>query len=506
MGFAAGLQAGSSLAQDILDIYNQGKQRKEYERIQSAAPETVTEYTPAQAAQLKSFSESGGYDIVPQYAAPAEGQTQGLFTGYQVAPKAGLDLQGAEPAAPITIAPQQVSKFLGQTVQGELTPERMQGLRYSAMADAIAKQDPIRAMQMRQEVMRMDREAKEAPLRLQGLEQQVGLGKLQLTEAERKQAAAGRMDAFNTEFNTLENPSAEQVKALAAKHNLDRSQQLDVTSQITGIAKNELDAFDMDIKKAVKGKDLQGLIDLHKSDPRFGDGTHFVMAKGAKGQVILNLVSDADPTKVLRTESFSDSGMATAYLRKAAEDPANLAEWMVSMRGKETAIRASEADIDYKRAQAGALGTKGLEKKFSDMETILGRKLTENEKLTMFGAAPKPREVTSEAVANLAKEMVGKPSGRMVDGKPERYTMETATADARKFLSSGAGDTTAQPVNSLISIMRQNAPAAKQQATPAGQGLLNLADAYMPKPIPATPVTSSQERMRGLYLSNRTQQ
>jgi hypothetical protein len=485
------MQAGIQLGK----AFKEGQERRRLEGIQNAkATEIEQGYTPQMGEQLQGIAAAKDAEGREFYKlTPQTGGGYGLST---------LNAEGGyTPVEGPGIQPQRVTEFLGQRYEGGLTPDRVEALRTRAMAEGVS--DPRMRQQMLMEATRAEREAEESPLRRQQLEQQVGLGKVQLGEAERKAEAAGRMDAFNTEFNTLQNPTPEQLKTLASKYNLDRGQQLEVTSQVTGIAKNELDAFDMDIKKAVKGKDLAGLIDLHKNDSRFGDGTHFVMAKGAGGQVVLNLVSDADPTKVLRTESFKDSGMATAYLRKAAEDPANLAEWMVGMRGKETAIRASEADIEYKRAQTGALGRKGLEQKFTDMEAILGRKLTEPEKLTLFGAAPKPREVTSEAVANLAKEMVGKPSGRMVDGKPERYTMQTATADARRYLS--AGDTAApQPVNNLILTMKQNAPAAKPQATAAGQGLLNLANEYMPAQVPPTPApTSSQERMRGLYFGNR---
>ncbi|MFM7013320.1 MAG: hypothetical protein ACKO0Z_28990, partial [Betaproteobacteria bacterium] len=353
MGFAAGFQVGQQAVERGLKMREDDAQKREFERIQNAQAEGIQGYTPQMGQQLESIAN----------ARDAEGNAVYQLTPQEGGAGYGLSVRNAEggytPVEGPGIQPQRATQFLGQRYEGDLTPERQQGLRYSAMADVVAKQDPARAMQMRQEAARMEREAAEAPLRQQALEQQVGLGKVQLGEAERKAEATGRMDAFNTAFNQLENPTPDQIKSLAATHNLDRDQQFDVTSKITGIAKNELDAFDLDIKKAVRGKDLMGLIDLHKNDPRFGDGTHFVMGKGEKGQVILNLVSDADPTKVLRTESFKDSGMATAYLRKAAEDPANLAEWMVGMRGKEMDIRAKEADIGLKGAQSAYYGTRG---------------------------------------------------------------------------------------------------------------------------------------------------
>jgi hypothetical protein len=62
------------------------------------------------------------------------------------------------------------------------------------------------------------------------------------------------------------------------------------------------------------------------------------------------MVSDADPSKVVRSQSFKDADMATAYLRREAEDPGNVAEWLLGMQGK-------QAQIDLSKAHIGALGT-----------------------------------------------------------------------------------------------------------------------------------------------------
>lgn len=187
--------------------------------------------------------------------------------------------------------------------------------------------------------------------------QQQQLTGLQLNKAKREDEDAVRMQAFEKEYSTLENPSdMAAVKSLAAKHQLNRAQQFTVASQISGIDKAELEVMDTYVKKAVKGKDLDGLLTLHKDDKNFADGTHFVKAVGKNGQIILNLVSDADPTKVLRTESFQNADMATAYLRKQAEDPGNVAEWALGVRLKEQQIKASEASIRASDASAGLSG------------------------------------------------------------------------------------------------------------------------------------------------------
>lgn len=184
--------------------------------------------------------------------------------------------------------------------------------------------------------------------------QQQQLTGLQLNKATREDQDAVRMQSFEKDYSALENPSdMAAVKSLAAKHQLNRGQQFTVASQISGIDKAELEVLDTYVKKAVKGKDLDGLLTLHKDDKNFADGTHFVKAVGANGQVILNLVSDADPTKVLRTEAFQSADMATAYLRKQAEDPGNVAEWALGVRTKEQQIKASQASIRASDASAG---------------------------------------------------------------------------------------------------------------------------------------------------------
>jgi hypothetical protein len=119
-------------------------------------------------------------------------------------------------------------------------------------------------------------------------------------------------------------------------------------------------------------------------------------------------------------------------------------------------------------------------------------------KQVSVGAAARP-EVTAAAVASYAKDLVGKPSGEMRDGKPVRYTAETAAAAARRALSAQDG-AAADPADALIEAMRKNAP-AQQQATSAGQGLINLSNTMLPPAAPVrTAPTTSQERLRGLYL------
>jgi hypothetical protein len=144
MGWASGLQSGLQLGRAI----KEGQERLAMEKIQGATADELEGYTEAQGRQLEGLAKSGGYDIVPQYAPADEGQTQGLFTGYQAVPRAGLQDQasGDMPAAPQTYAPQRVTDFLGQRYEGGLAPERMETIRTRAMANAVA--DPRLRQQM----------------------------------------------------------------------------------------------------------------------------------------------------------------------------------------------------------------------------------------------------------------------------------------------------------------------------------------------------------------------
>jgi hypothetical protein len=182
-----------------------------------------------------------------------------------------------------------------------------------------------------------------------------------------------------------------------------------------------------------------------------------------------------------------------------------LAKYDLDVKKADAAIATETARAGY---YANASGEKGLTKKVQDVESLLGRKLSEPEKLTLFGISAKPSdrpEVSASAVADYAAKLIGKPSGEMKDGKAVKYTAETAAAAARRALSSQAA-TAADPADALIEAMRRNAP-TQQQATSAGQSLVNLSNAMLPPAAPVqTAPTTRQEQLRGLYLGQPRQQ
>jgi hypothetical protein len=359
MGFAAGLQAGERLGQGILDAYNQSQQQKEYARIEKEKPVESEGYTRAQGLQMEDLAKSGGYDIVPQYAPAAEGETQGKFLGYQAVSKYQGDGWDG-PAAPQDFRPQQVTEFLGQRYEGGLTPERADALRARAYADVISRQDPIRGLQLRKDAALMEREAQEAPLRLEGLRQQVKLGGQQLetgdlTIAEKRRLAddAQRMSNFGNAYGEAnaqalaENRtlSATDIANLAKQHKLTFGQENEVIASHVNRTKSEVEQFRLDVEKVTQGKNFEQLIDLHKNDKRFGDGMHFIPEVDKKtGGIVLARVNEATG-KVEERLPFKTKAEATAYLREEAVNPANAAIWLQNYKKGETGIEANQAQI-----------------------------------------------------------------------------------------------------------------------------------------------------------------
>ena len=153
--FMQGLTAGSNVAAGWMDTYERSRKRAEEEALKArragiiaAQPEDMgMRYTPEQGAELERIAQSGQYDIGYDQARGAYTVTpKGLGAGQidpmdGAVPPAGLgDPYTPQPTA--TYAPtQRFGTFMGQEYEGEMTPERVQGLRNRAMLDTVT--DPF---------------------------------------------------------------------------------------------------------------------------------------------------------------------------------------------------------------------------------------------------------------------------------------------------------------------------------------------------------------------------
>jgi hypothetical protein len=352
MGFASGFQVGASAVERGLKMREEQALKEQLAQAY-AKPETSQGYTAQDGQQLEALAKTGAYDIVPQYAPPAEGQTQGLFTGYQAVPKAGLDLQGDMPAAPQAFNPQQVQDYGGQRIAGQFDPTRLQGLQAREAARVVGASGDFRgAAALQEQAARIEREAEEAPLRRKGLEQQIELGGIQLGTARR---AGEREVGFDTAFEKINNTeyktpaerdaavlaTVERFKGPEAKAQLQANYS---TVERNNIA-NEGAKFDQTIKQArLKGPAaaLQAIDDLNDSFKLEIDGFKVTQVNKDGSRVPFLEAKTPDEFAVLVDSRIKDGG---AF---------ELAKFRQDEKSKDALIGYYQAKTKEARAASGA--------------------------------------------------------------------------------------------------------------------------------------------------------
>ena len=180
---------------------------------------------------------------------------------------------------------------------------------------------------------------------------QTRAAEMTVKERERAIEAQQKLDSF--EAWRAENPTVmgSQLKDVArSQFKLNDDQLLKVASTITGLAENDLKQFQVEMKNAIKGKDLKGLVELYNTDDRLDPNTDVKVVRGKNGAVTLNFV-DKQGTPV-SSQNFSSEALATAFLNKQATEPDQVAEWLLGIQKTQAAIAASEAGA-FKDRQTG---------------------------------------------------------------------------------------------------------------------------------------------------------
>jgi hypothetical protein len=496
-GFQTGLQFGNAM-----------QQREERERLREAAGLTPQEMQQRQASPEDARMFGLGPQEQAAYAPqmPAEGQRVGL-PRYQLA---------------------------GQTYDRAPTQQEIQQARYGAMADVIAERDPARAMEMRQRLEEQAYQAQRRPLELQSLQGQIaGQGltqqaqRLTISEAERKvkQDEANRnAQTLLADIRTTGGPVNTQVLSKIAKdtgadYNTLLTSELNQLGYTEKTAAAEMKTLSRDWSKAVLGGDKSiNKFLSEKFDPDKTDNTVPELVKTKTGYVVMygnRVLNEFGSHKDLTSFGATVNGIInddmlgtikTLAAVRASDASADASRATTAYRGLQGQVLATQAagnaEAQQIRArydaltpdeQAGPIG-QGLIRNFNMANAKAGASVP-------LGSPPRAErpEVPASAVVDYAKGLIGKPSGEMKDGKPVKYTAETAAAAARRALSAQGG-AAADPADALIEAMRKNAP-AQRQATPAGQSLVNLSNIMLPPAAPVvTAPTTSQERLRGLYL------
>jgi hypothetical protein len=495
-GLSGGFQTGLQISEAL-------RAKQERERLREAMGLTPQEMQQRQAT--------------PEELGRAQAETQGLAA--QDAAMFGLGPQEQAAYAPqMPVEGQRIGATQyglgGQTFNRMPTQQEIETARYGAAANVIAERDPMAAMRMRREMEDQAYQAQRRPLELAGLERQAKLGDLQLTDAERTAATAKRMDAFNTWRS--QNPQADfaTINAEVQRLGMGMDEQFKVASNITGIGEQEFKASQQRIQKLVKNQGLDGLLKAHKESNDLDPGSHFEVIRGKGGAVSLNRV-DTATGQVIQPNVFSGSeAETTAYLNKAAMDPATIIDYTMNLQRSKADIAAKEASTAKDRAlgglyaQGGAgAGKGGLKQKVADFKEVYGREPTEDEKGVLAGLTNKPREFSAADVNARAKLMI---DGGMMDPDDPAKPLSP-----QKALQMAQSELSGTPyVSAVDKLIEQMAAARKaqsdtpktgmQRATPAGQQLLDLYNATTPPPpIPRSVPMTQQERLRGLTIPTR---
>ena len=350
MGWASGFRAGSDMARSWIDTYREAEERRRLKEIEQARPETGLGYTAEQGQQLERLASV----INPETGQPyyqLQAQPGGL--GYQVTPQFEYEGRPAG-AAPVEtgIRPELTTDFLGRRYAGQITPDQETAGRLRAQADVVALRNPAEAQRMRLLATQEERAAAKEQREIEDFATSQKIRGLQLSRAEREEQDAIKLTTATTEIAALGRPpSMDDIRTIATRNNLSIDQQFKLGQNLTGIAEADAKMLAADISKKIKGKNLDGLLALHKDDPTFDDNSYFEKTVGRNGQITLTQRSKEG--QVLGTTSFKNAAEATAYLTQQATDPGNVFNWLQASRLKESQIAENEARAAYLTAGGG---------------------------------------------------------------------------------------------------------------------------------------------------------
>jgi len=349
----------------------------------------------------------------------------------------------------------------------------------------------------------------------------------------RGEEAAARMQAFNQWQTQNPNAGFPEIAAETKRLGMSIDEQYNIASKMTGIDKAAFDASEMRIRKLVQGKNLDGLLKAHKESDDLDPGTHFEAIRGKGGTLTLNRV-DSKTGAVVQPNVFTgNEAEATAYLNKAATDPSTIVDFTMNLKKTQAAIEASQASTRASNATTGLRGAQAAalakdEKTRAERTAIMEEynKLTPEQQkgpegdalmrrfnmvnVKLGGTVPLGRAERTAPTGpelQLAEKLVGTPvknaDGKTrldSDGKPMRHTPATAIAEV--MAATRPGQTESAGALPDWGSRTSTAPQRGLTApTAAGQQLLNLSPVLVPPPQTApTGPTTSQERMRGLFL------
>jgi hypothetical protein len=352
-GLAGGFQTG-------LQFSDAMRRRQEYEEQQ------------AEREQLRGIF-TGQPTVTPGTAAtPEQIRSAGLETGrmqMQDIADFGLSAQEAARYAPqmpsetATTTPTMYS-YGGLTRQTPFTPAEVSRMQMEQAIPVLAARNPSQALQMRETLLRSERETAAAqraadlfPLQMeqtrgaiagQGLSQRQT--KLQIEDAERKAASQERVDRFMQAFNA--DPTQDPM-SLARQMNLSLTEQYSAAQTLTGITDQEMKQTIQSAERAIRTQPLAGVVEQFNRSQIFGPGQNFVLGEGPNGSITLTTINTATGRPVGAPETFRTEAEAKGVLLDRVRDPVKAAENALNVRFVNARIDAAvrQGDLDKARIE-----------------------------------------------------------------------------------------------------------------------------------------------------------
>lgn len=415
MSFAKNFLMGQQIAQNALDTYDKARQKRELGDIMKAEQVGMAPVTEVDTANA------------PTPMVNPDGTTE--------APVLGL----RQPVAP------QQYQFLGKTYDTELTPDKLNTLRYGAVADVIGRTDPVRGLEMRRTIARDERDAKEASWREQDRTEQQNL----------KQA---RKDYYSNISKLNGNELASELGGMFSQD---------------GSGINAMLTYDKKNNQFVLASNEPGFPTRTLTKAELLNGAMGVWEQG-NGDFTRGMEMVMGTIRAQRELQDKD------YARSAGLATGNADLYFKGLGAQNDAARTALAG-----KTAAAARENPLTAKLGAIESALGRKLTPDEILLATGVRERP-QFTPKDVVTTAQGLVE--SGMKDPDAPNQpITMEKAMGVARGLLS-GQGYQSA--ADRLVEAYIKNRGAQPEPAKPA-------AGVVPPKPQPKittiTPPRSSEE-------------
>ena len=469
MGWAAGFQAGSQLAQRGLDAYDKARKERLMSEAEKQTP-TITEgaYGPGLEENIQQVM--GLRDQALKATGGDEAAIARVDAQYNPA------LQELQRRAGLT----QADYSLGSAGPNYETLQRatgQQGLVTAMNQAKVYRQlgEPEKAAQLEADARRSlaeietsEYQAKARPLALRAAElgidkqtQDLATGALTLAEKQRAAKEAENLQSFQGAVAALppeQQNNSRTLMDLATKFNLTTQQQDKLIADRANRSTNEITLARNEITKLVKGKSLDQLSDLHKTNDMLDPGRHFEVLRNSKGGVILQMVDSATGDPIGPPAFKGSEAEATKYLYTAATAPETLVEYAASLEKARLDAKKTQAQITkdealglaatrnaasnaanaatteaYRRSQ----GIKPFTNAAGEVVMVDVAKLPVNADGTISmpkGLRPARENVEpSEAVVNkIAEGLIGTPipGAGLKDGEPIVYDAATAYTEA----------------------------------------------------------------------------